>query len=149
MAPSIRKKLAITSPTSGGRSVGRVRSRTQTMEFSLVYELWQSCWGPRACPRARKAQTSNFRNAVFSNYLEYRTMDKVHKPWDSGCYTPSSELFRIYSNYSLSVLIPTVTYTGWRRETGKFEIIRKKKNEGNLQNFIWSWKCVQQEWKFH
>jgi hypothetical protein len=29
-------KLAITSPTSGGRSVGIVRSRTQTMEFSLV-----------------------------------------------------------------------------------------------------------------
>jgi hypothetical protein len=26
-------KLAITSPTSGGRSVGIVRSRTQTMEF--------------------------------------------------------------------------------------------------------------------
>jgi hypothetical protein len=25
--------LAITSPTSGGRLVGRVRSRTQTMEF--------------------------------------------------------------------------------------------------------------------
>jgi hypothetical protein len=37
---------------------------------------------------------------------------------------------------------------GWRRETGTFEIIRKK-NEGNLQNFIWSWKCVLQEWKFH
>jgi hypothetical protein len=32
VAPSIRKKLAITSPTSGGRSVGIVRSRTQTME---------------------------------------------------------------------------------------------------------------------
>jgi hypothetical protein len=32
------QKLAITSPTSGGRSVGIVRSRTQTMEFSL----WQS-----------------------------------------------------------------------------------------------------------
>jgi hypothetical protein len=30
------KKLAITSLTSGGRSVGIVRSRTQTMEFSLV-----------------------------------------------------------------------------------------------------------------
>jgi hypothetical protein len=27
------QKLAITSPTSGGRSVGIVRSRTQTMEF--------------------------------------------------------------------------------------------------------------------
>jgi hypothetical protein len=33
VAPSIRKKLAITSPTSGGRSVGVVRSRTQTMDF--------------------------------------------------------------------------------------------------------------------
>jgi hypothetical protein len=32
VAPSIRKKLAITSPTSGGRLVGIVRSRTQTME---------------------------------------------------------------------------------------------------------------------
>jgi hypothetical protein len=30
------QKLTITSPTSGGRSVGIVRSRTQTMEFSLV-----------------------------------------------------------------------------------------------------------------
>jgi hypothetical protein len=32
VAPSIHKKLTITSPTSGGRSVGIVRSRTQTME---------------------------------------------------------------------------------------------------------------------
>jgi hypothetical protein len=36
VAPCIRKKLAITSSTSGGRSVSIVRSRTQTMEFSLV-----------------------------------------------------------------------------------------------------------------
>jgi hypothetical protein len=32
------QKLAITSPTSGGRSVGVVRSRTQTMEFPFF--LW-------------------------------------------------------------------------------------------------------------
>jgi hypothetical protein len=31
-------KLAIASPTSGGRSVGIVRSRTQTMEFSFSLE---------------------------------------------------------------------------------------------------------------
>jgi hypothetical protein len=37
---SIHKKLAITSPTSGGRSVGIVRSRTQTMEFSLACEQY-------------------------------------------------------------------------------------------------------------
>jgi hypothetical protein len=30
-------KLAITSPTSGGRSVGIVRSRTQTIEFIFFY----------------------------------------------------------------------------------------------------------------
>jgi hypothetical protein len=35
VAPSIRKSWQ-TSPTSGGRSVGIVRSRTQAMEFSLV-----------------------------------------------------------------------------------------------------------------
>jgi hypothetical protein len=35
VASSIRKKLAITSPKSGGRSVGIVRSPTQTMEFSF------------------------------------------------------------------------------------------------------------------
>jgi hypothetical protein len=35
VAPSISKKLAITSPTSGGRSAGVVGSRTQTMEFSF------------------------------------------------------------------------------------------------------------------
>jgi hypothetical protein len=29
-------KMALTSPTRGGRSVGTVRSRTQAMEFSLV-----------------------------------------------------------------------------------------------------------------
>jgi hypothetical protein len=30
------QKLAIASPTSGGRSIGIVRSRTQTMEFSFL-----------------------------------------------------------------------------------------------------------------
>jgi hypothetical protein len=35
--PLSAKKLAITSPTSGGRSVGVVRSRTQTMEFSFFF----------------------------------------------------------------------------------------------------------------
>jgi hypothetical protein len=37
--PSVRKKLAPTSPTSGGRSVGTVRSRTQATEF-VCFILW-------------------------------------------------------------------------------------------------------------
>jgi hypothetical protein len=36
MAPFIRKKLALTSPTSSGRSAGIVRSRTQATEFSFL-----------------------------------------------------------------------------------------------------------------
>jgi hypothetical protein len=35
VVPSIRKTLALTSPTSGGHSVGIVRSRTQATEFVL------------------------------------------------------------------------------------------------------------------
>jgi hypothetical protein len=34
--PSICKKLALTSPTSGGSSAGIVRSRTQATEFRVV-----------------------------------------------------------------------------------------------------------------
>jgi hypothetical protein len=36
VAPSIHKKLAITSPTSRCRLVGIVRSWTQTMEFIII-----------------------------------------------------------------------------------------------------------------
>jgi hypothetical protein len=39
---------------------------------------------------------SILRNAVFSIYLELRTIDKVHKPSDSVCYTPSAALFILY-----------------------------------------------------
>jgi hypothetical protein len=35
VAPSIPKKFALTSPTSGSRSVGIVRSRIQAIEFLL------------------------------------------------------------------------------------------------------------------
>jgi len=39
--PLYPQKLAPTSPTGGGRSVGMVRSRTKATEFSLVFlELW-------------------------------------------------------------------------------------------------------------
>jgi len=37
VTPLYPQKLALTSPTGGGRSVGMVRSRTKVTEFSLVY----------------------------------------------------------------------------------------------------------------
>jgi hypothetical protein len=36
VTPLYPQKLALTSPTGGGRSVGIVRSRAKAMEFSLV-----------------------------------------------------------------------------------------------------------------
>jgi hypothetical protein len=45
VAPSLRKKLAITSPTSGGCSVGIVRLRTQATEFSFsLYSQTINCY---------------------------------------------------------------------------------------------------------
>jgi hypothetical protein len=41
VAPLYPQKLALTSPTSGGRSVGIVRLQIQATEFSLVFSL---CW---------------------------------------------------------------------------------------------------------
>jgi hypothetical protein len=38
------QKLALTSPTSAGRSVGIVRPRTQTMEFSFVVVDMKFLW---------------------------------------------------------------------------------------------------------
>jgi hypothetical protein len=34
------QKLALTSPASGGRSVGIVRSQTQATEFSFIFMEW-------------------------------------------------------------------------------------------------------------
>jgi len=41
VTPLYPQKLALTSPTGGGRSVGIVRSRTKATEFSLVFLVVQ------------------------------------------------------------------------------------------------------------
>jgi hypothetical protein len=43
---SIRKKLALTSPTGGGRSVGIVRSRSKATEFSFYPMTVKRTWSP-------------------------------------------------------------------------------------------------------
>jgi len=40
VTPLYPQKLALTSPTGGGRSVGMVRSRTKATEFSLVLYIY-------------------------------------------------------------------------------------------------------------
>jgi hypothetical protein len=56
-------KLAITSPTSGGRSVGIVRSRTQTVEFSSFLDVEES----------RPPLWSGYRTEVYCISCEVRT----------------------------------------------------------------------------
>jgi hypothetical protein len=46
VAPFIFKKLEITSPTSGGRSVGIVRSRTQIMEIFNLRSNFENFLSP-------------------------------------------------------------------------------------------------------
>jgi hypothetical protein len=46
--PLYPQKLALTLPTSGGRSVGIVRSRIKSKELSYVYQWYiQICWACR------------------------------------------------------------------------------------------------------
>ena len=43
VTPLYPQKLALTSPTGGGRSVGIVRSRTKATEFSFSFRPHPSC----------------------------------------------------------------------------------------------------------
>jgi len=43
VTPLYPQKLALTSPTGGGRSVGMVRSRTKATEFSFIYIYIYMC----------------------------------------------------------------------------------------------------------
>jgi hypothetical protein len=66
----IRKKLALTSPTSGGRSVGILRSRTLAAEFSFsvfVYGVGDVLWyhGDTEFRESQKASQPNVDTQMF------------------------------------------------------------------------------------
>jgi hypothetical protein len=65
------QKLAITLPTSGGRSVSIVRSRTQTMEFFLFcfYFVWIDCLAKQLEPTGvcYEEQVVSFKLETFLN----------------------------------------------------------------------------------
>jgi hypothetical protein len=54
-------------------------------------------------------QWSSFRN-LFSSHLEFRMMDKVHKPSCSECFTPSSEPFKLYVCICIIINKPDIIY---------------------------------------
>jgi hypothetical protein len=51
------QKLALTSSTGGGRSVGIVRSRTKATEFSFSFS-WPNCWHPLCCGCSSRQESS-------------------------------------------------------------------------------------------
>jgi hypothetical protein len=60
-------------------------------------------------PSSEDGNSSSFRKAVFSNYLEFDTMDRTQKTTDFESYTPPSELFRFYSYLFQSLLLNYLT----------------------------------------
>jgi hypothetical protein len=49
------------------------------------------------CPSSGlRAETDTISQTLYFVLIESRTMDKVEKPSDSECYTPSSESFTFY-----------------------------------------------------
>jgi hypothetical protein len=71
----------------------------QMREISLLFTAFRSALEPTR---------PSFRSVVSSNYFEFRTINKVHKPSVSECYALSSEHFRIYPTPSCA----------WRCESG-------------------------------
>jgi hypothetical protein len=59
-------------------------------------------------PCMEEGNRSGFRNVVFHNNLEFRTVGKVHKP-GIMCETPSSAHFRIYI-YIYILLFPNLSF---------------------------------------
>ena len=70
VTPLYPKKLALTSPTGGGRSVGIVRSRTKATEFSLVL---LASLGAKSFKRSdnSKAPTKTINKTLYYHYYYY------------------------------------------------------------------------------
>jgi hypothetical protein len=67
-------------------------------------------------PLPEDGKRSSFQNVVFSSYLEFWEMDKVLKPSDSECYTPSSESVTHHHQNPLEDL---------QLDSSSFKILRK------------------------
>jgi hypothetical protein len=83
------QKLAITSPTSGGRSVGMVRSRTQTMEFFYVF------WG--AVRMTGDSVTDEEKEPCFTYLPKLNALQFRSRPYQNKCQKKSAAWFWSYT----------------------------------------------------
>jgi hypothetical protein len=80
------EKFTLTSPTSGGRSVGIVHSLTQATEFSLENTRFQKL--DLFLPSIEGRYIPTLLGPLQRANLNHWTTDEVKKPSDSDCYTP-------------------------------------------------------------
>jgi hypothetical protein len=89
------QKLVITSPTSGGRSVGIVRSRTQTMEFLLlqvtVFLAQQNQRRGRKPAPPGKSSSLHVPGSFHGHSLALSADDSVALSLSSGCFKESDQ----------------------------------------------------------
>jgi hypothetical protein len=75
-------------------------------------------------PSTEEGSRSKFRHVVFSNYLEFRAMDKFQKAGGPECYTPVSKLLDSTS----SDWCPRFVYQHAPFSIYAFKLIEKLKN---------------------
>jgi len=93
-----KQKLALTSPTGGGRSVGMVRSRTKATEFSLVFFSYLN-WVDQVNYTAQKAWKAllHFVMCVLktgnrnTKHLAYTSLVHPILEYGSACWDPCRE----------------------------------------------------------
>ena len=92
--PLYPQKLALTSPTGGGRSVGMVRSRTKATEFSLVFRNCNKIYGVRELLHQTGSDAFDFTNFIFELkfiislrlifFIKKNTDGDGNRPWEGG-----------------------------------------------------------------
>jgi hypothetical protein len=106
------KKLALTSPTSGGRSVRIVRSRTKATEFFMAYFTRTCGWGERQSRVLWFGRREEARNIPRKQVQQFRTV-----VW-SACNVITFDLAanssaKHYSNVEMSDHYRTERRTFW------------------------------------
>jgi hypothetical protein len=106
VTPLYPQKLALTSPTGGGRSVGIVRSRTKATEFSLVffyiqYLVFRKCDNVEKYSRDRQATKDNITRRMrcacwITEATDTRQENVIAIPWQQWSREHASVLGYMY-----------------------------------------------------
>jgi hypothetical protein len=106
VVPSIRKKLALTSLTSGGHSVVIVRLRTKATELFLITASWVLHW-------TRRISFLNCLNSLLNNEiscLSWCTFNETADYWATVCYADSSTCVTTLTGSHVEEIGPAIKY---------------------------------------